>query len=141
VKLAVAALVVLALPAQAQMYKCVDEQGKVNYRDQSGPGCKPVDIRPSPPMSGSLQRPAEDLAARDAELRRRQLERDDAAGKDRIALEERRRRCQELRVESHGLGSGVPIYSYNEKGEKMYMDDAVRERRLAAVRESLRGCP
>jgi len=56
VKLAAAALVVLALPAQAQMYKCVDEQGKVDYRDQSGSGCKPVDIR-------------EDLAARDAELR------------------------------------------------------------------------
>jgi len=69
VKLAAAALVVLALPAQAQMYKCVDEQGKVDYRDQSGSGCKPVDIRASPPISGSLQRPAEDLAARDAELR------------------------------------------------------------------------
>src|SRR5947199_8715325 len=51
-----AVVLVPALPAQAQMYKCVDEQGKVDYRDQSGSGCKPVDIR-------------EDLAARDAELR------------------------------------------------------------------------
>jgi hypothetical protein len=141
VKLAAAALLVLALPAQAQMYKCVDEEGKVNYRDQSGPGCKPVDIRASPPMSGSLQRPTEDLATRDAQLRRRQLERDDAAAKDRVALEERLRRCQDLRIEAYGLGSGVPIYSFNEKGEKMYMEDAARERRLAAVRDNLRGCP
>ena len=140
-KLAAAALVFLTLPAQAQMYKCVDEHGKVDYRDQPGSGCKPVDIRASPPMSGSLQRPAEDFAARDAELRRRQLQRDEAAAKDRIAEEQRLRRCQDLRVEAYGLGSGVPIYSFNEKGEKIYIDDAVRERRLAAVRESLRGCP
>ena len=46
-----------------------------------------------------------------------------------------------LRVESYGLGSGVPIYSFNEKGEKMYMDDALRERRLAELGDSLRGCP
>lgn len=140
-KLAAAALLCLALPAQAQMYKCVDEHGKVDYRDQPGTGCKPVDIRPSPPISGALQRPAEDFAARDAELRRRQLQRDQAAAKDRIAEEERLRRCQDLRVEAYGLGSGVPIYSFNEKGDKIYMDDAVRERRLAALRESLRGCP
>jgi hypothetical protein len=140
-KLAAAALLLLALPAQAQMYKCVDEHGKVDYRDQPGSGCKPVDIHASPPLSGSLQRPAEDFAARDAELRRRQLQRDEAAAKDRIAEEERLRRCQALRVEAYGLGSGVPIYSFNDKGEKVYMEDAVRERRLAAVRESLRGCP
>jgi len=113
----------------------------VNYRDQPGSGCKPVDIRASPPMSGSLQRPAEDLAARDAQLRARQLERDEASAKDRIALEERLRRCQELRIEAYGLGSGVPIYTFSDKGEKMYMEDAARERRLAAVRENLRGCP
>jgi hypothetical protein len=54
---------------------------------------------------------------------------------------ERLRRCQDLRIEAYGLGSGVPIYSFNEKGEKMYMEDAARERRLAAVRDNLRGCP
>ncbi len=140
-KLAAVALLLLALPAQAQMYKCVDEHGKVDYRDQPGTGCNSIDIRPSPPMSGSLQRPVEDFAARDAELRRRQLQRDEAAAKDRIAQEQRLRRCQDLRVEAYGLGSGVPIYSFNEKGDKVYMDDAVRERRLAAVRDSLRGCP
>ena len=140
-RLAAAALVLFALPAQAQMYKCVDAQGRVDYRDQPAAGCKAVDIRASPPISGSLQKPGEDLAVRDAELRRRQLERDAAAVKEREQREALAQRCAVLRQEQSMLTSGLRIVGYNAQGERVFMDDAERARRLAEVTQELGGCP
>jgi hypothetical protein len=141
VKLAAAALVLLALPAQAQMYKCVDAQGKVDYRDQPAAGCKAADIRASPPISGSLQKPAEDLAVRDAELRRRQVERDAALAREREQRAALAQRCVALQQERAMLTSGLRIVEYNAQGERVFLDDAVRERRLAELTQELRGCP
>lgn len=137
-KLAAAALLALALPAQAQLYKCVDEHGRTRYSDQPAAGCKAVDIRPSPPPSGSLQGSQESFAVRDAELKRRQLERDAAAAQEHEAKE---RHCADLRRESVVLSSGARISKLNEQGERVYLDDASRDRRLAQVTQELRGCP
>jgi len=138
VKLAAAALLALALPAQAQLYKCVDEHGKTNYSDQPAAGCKAVDIRPSPPASGAVQGGPESFAVRDAELKRRQLERDAAAAQEHEVKE---RRCAELRRENVVLSSGARISSLNAQGERVYLDDANRDRRLAELAQALRGCP
>jgi len=42
----------IALDADAQMYKCVDERGKIQYTDKPQAGCKESAIKPSPPLSG-----------------------------------------------------------------------------------------
>ncbi len=132
------ALLLVPLGAQAQLYKCVDEHGKTNYSDQPAAGCKAVDIRPSPPLSGTVRGSPENFAVRDAELKRRQLERDAAAAQEREAKE---RRCAELRRENVVLSSGARISKLNEQGERVYMDDASRDRRLAQLAQELRGCP
>lgn len=136
------ALVVLllfatALPVQAQMYKCVDAKGGTRYGDRPGPGCQPVDIRPSPPISGEVKAREENFAVEDAELKRRLLERDEAQAKARAADEER---CASLRRENTVLSSGVPIRRFNDKGEAVFMDDAVRDNRRAELAQALRGC-
>ena len=131
----------MAAPAQAQMYKCVDERGHAYYRDQPGSGCKPVDIRASPPISGEAKGRKEDFATQDAELRRRQLERDATATKEREARAALDSRCNSLRRQNSILASGVPIVNYNDKGERVYMEDAERERRRAELAEQLRSCP
>jgi hypothetical protein len=142
VKLAAAALLVLALPAQAQMYKCVDEQGKVNYRDQSGPGCKPVDIRASSPISGkAAAAPTPSYVEQDAQIRRRLLEREQTADAERRARDALTRRCAGLRQEHAVLTSGRRIVEFTAQGDRVFMDDAVRERRLAQVTQELRSCP
>ena len=135
------ALLVVALPAQAQMYKCVDEHGKTRYADQLGAGCKPVDIKPSPPLSGEAAPRKDDFATQDAELKRRLLERDEAATREREQREAVERRCADLRRQNTVLASGIPIADVNSKGEKVYMDDASRERRLAELASQLRSCP
>jgi hypothetical protein len=134
------ALVALLVPlcAQAQLYKCVDEHGRTNYRDQPAAGCKAVDIRPSQPLSGALQGSQESFAVRDADLKRRQLERDASAAQER---ETKERRCADLRRENIVLSSGARISKLNEQGERVYMEDASRDRRLAQLAQELRACP
>ena len=136
-----ALLLAFALPAQAQMYKCVDEHGRTRYSDQPALGCKEVDIRPSPPLSDEVKAREENFALQDAELKRRQLEREAAATKAREEREARESRCASLRRQQVMLGSGVRITSANAQGEREYMDDATRERRLAMLAQELRGCP
>ncbi|TAK85331.1 MAG: DUF4124 domain-containing protein [Betaproteobacteria bacterium] len=138
------ALLVLVLfgaaAAHAQMYKCVDERGVTQYSDKPRPGCKggPVDIRPIPPISGSLNERSEDFARDDADFNRRQNERERAAAKERAEL---RARCSALRQEQARLSSGRRLAQVNDKGERVYLPDEVRDQRLAQVRDALRGCP
>ena len=47
--LALAVLAMLALPAEAQLQKCIDERGRVHYSDKPIPGCKPTAQQPAPP--------------------------------------------------------------------------------------------
>ena len=128
---------VLAAPVQAQMYKCVDGRGVTRYTDGPGPGCKEVDIRGSPPISGSIRAPERDLAKEEADFRRRQVERETSAERERQALEQR---CSRVRREQASLASGR-VARINEKGEREYMDDAVREQRLAQLQREASGCP
>jgi len=140
-KLAALLVLALSLPAHAQMYKCVDEGGHAYYRDQPGAGCREVDIRASPPMSGTVREREPDFASQDAELRRRMLQRDAAAEKERAQRERLESRCASLRRQDSILSSGVPIVNYDDRGERVYMEDSERDRRRARLAEELRSCP
>ena len=52
-------LLALALPAQAQMYKCVDARGKTQYSDKPIPGCRTEKTiaAPPPPAPAPAQAP------------------------------------------------------------------------------------
>ena len=120
------------------MYKCVDERGKINYTDKPQAGCKETAIKPSPPMSGEVRPRREDLGTADAEFKRRQLEREAKEARERKALEQR---CARLLQEKRYLSSGRRISRINDKGERVYLDDATRDQRLAQLEGELRGCP
>jgi hypothetical protein len=140
VKAALALLLMAALPAWAQMYKCTDEQGVTHYADTPLPGCRgrEVDIRPLPPLSGELQPRKEDPARQDAEFKRRQNARAEAEERERTALAAR---CRSLRREQAVLSGGRPLMRFNDQGERAYVPDEERERRLARLREAARACP
>jgi hypothetical protein len=139
--LVVAALLILAWPVHAQMYKCVDERGVTSYSATPRADCKDgkkVDIHGSPPISGSVAPRSANVPQQDADFKRRQIEREQAEVKDKTALGER---CARLRSEQSMLSSGMRVFKTNERGERVYVEDATRDARLAAVREELRGCP
>jgi cell division protein FtsL len=131
-------MLLLPLAADAQMYRCVDERGAIQYTDKPRAGCKATDIRASPPISGKLEERREDFATRDAEFRRRQIEQSTTSASERQALEQR---CARLRYEQGLLSSGGRLAQVTASGERVYLDDATRERRLVSLREQLRACP
>jgi hypothetical protein len=140
---AIVLLLGLAAPAaQAQMYKCVDERGRVTYADKPQPGCKggPVDIQPIPSISGAAPAPAArpENAVQDADLRRRMAEREQRLATEKQALEER---CTKIRQELDWLSSGTRVSRINDAGERVFMDDATREQRIGELRDQARACP
>ncbi len=138
--LALLLLLLAPVPAWAQMYKCVDERGVTHYTDKPRPGCSggPVDIRPIPPVSGQESSRSNSLAGEDADFKRRQIQREQAEARERTAAAHR---CANLRSEYALLDSGVPIIKSNERGERVYMEDATRDARMAQIREQMRACP
>jgi hypothetical protein len=134
-------LLVMGLPAQAQMYKCVDARGKIQYTDKPLEGCKESDIKGSPSLSGELRPPPQDLPKEDADLKRRLIENEQAARKEREERVQLAARCARLRSDLQFYSAGGRIASMNAQGEREYMDDATREKRIAALRDQLRLCP
>ena len=128
--------------AQAEMYKCVDERGKVSYEDKSRTGCKRVDIQGSPPISGKLEAGSSDPAAANADFKRRQIERERANEAEARAREQEARRCAAVRDEIARLNNGRRLVEKTTPtGERVYMDDQTREQKIAEASAGLRGCP
>ena len=138
------ALLLAAAPAAAQMYKCVDAKGVTSYSDKpcppGGKG-KQVDIRPIPSISGGTPQappPPEDPKRQDADFKRRQLERAQAEAAGKAEME---KHCERLRREEALLSGGGRVARITAKGERVYMDDAARDKRLAEIRDEIRACP
>jgi len=137
--LALGALLV-TLPATAQMYKCVDARGVVQYSDKPSPGCKggPVDIQPIPSLSGHGTTPPPSASQQDTDFRRRQIERERQESSEKAAQMER---CTRVRQELAWLSASTRVSRINDAGERVYLDDAAREARLADLRQQARNCP
>jgi hypothetical protein len=137
--LALGALLV-ALPASAQMYKCVDARGVVQYSDKPSAGCKggPVDIQPIPSLSGHGPTPPPSASQQDTDFRRRQIERERQESSEKAAQMER---CTRVRQELAWLSASTRVSRINDAGERVYLDDAAREARLADLRQQARNCP
>ena len=137
--LALGALLV-TLPATAQMYKCVDARGVVQYSDKPSPGCKggPVDIQPIPSISGQGTTPPPTATQQDTDFRRRQIERERLEASEKAALVQR---CARVRQELEWLSASTRVSRINDAGERVYMDDATRESRLAQLKQQIRDCP
>ena len=135
-KLLAGLLLVAALDAHAQLYKCVDQDGKTRYTDKPSAECKATAIKGNPATSGAPER-REDLGAEERDFQRRQAEQQANQKKEQQALAQR---CARLRQERAFLGSGQRIVRIDAKGERTYLDDAVRDQRLGQLDSELRNC-
>src|SRR5688500_20172099 len=91
-------LALVSTAATAQMYKCVDARGVVQYSDKPSPGCNggPVDIHPIPSISGQRTTPAPSASQQDTDFKRRQIERERQETNDKAGQPER---CPRVRQE------------------------------------------
>src|SRR5688500_535939 len=133
-------LALVSTAAAAQMYKCVDARGVVQYSDKPSPGCNggPVDIQPIPSLSGQGTTPAPSASQQDTDFKRRQIERERQESNEKAAQMER---CSRVRQELAWLSAATRVSRINDAGERVYMDDAARESRLAQLKQQIRGCP
>jgi len=129
------ALLLLALPAQAQMHKCVDERGVTHYTDKPRPGCQggEVDIRGQEPISGKVAPGKEDLGAAERDFQRRQIQRGGEEAAEAKRQREQARRCVSLRSEAQRYSAQRRIATTDAKGERLFMDDAAREAKIAQL--------
>ena len=141
---AVCAAACAALPAVAAMYKWVDENGRVVYGDTPPPGAKAEKITvTTPPADPNAVR---DMAAKDAELKKAQQQRDDDAAKQEKSRADQnllRRQCQQAAGRLKAMrDDSQNVYVYDEKGEKVMLDAAARQAQIAQNEKVMRdmGC-
>lgn len=141
----------VSAPALAQ-YSWIDDHGTRVFSDHPPPpGTPPSRILKAP--RGTTATPAEPtetakpaaptLADRDADFRKRAAERD---ADERKTAEEAQRKadnaaqCAAARRSEAVLTSGVRVADMDDKGERVFVTDDEKARRLAQVRRVLAGC-
>lgn len=141
---ALCAVACSALPAAAAMYKWVDENGRVVYGDTPPPGAKAEKITVTTPAADPNA--VRDMAAKDAELKKAQQQRDDDAAKQEKSRADQnllRRQCQQAAGRLKAMrDDSQNVYVYDEKGEKVMLDTAARQAQIAQNEKVMRdmGC-
>ena len=127
------------------IYKWVDEQGRTVYSDTPPPGkaAQPVGIPPQPPKE-VLERAHQQRLEKQRQERQRHTEREEAtksqksqeAAAEREALA-RKQRCILARQNLHTLQMQKAVYSINEKGERVFLDDKMRAAEIERMKKEV----
>ncbi len=140
------ALLLLAAPAQAQLYKWVDANGRVQYSDR-----KPTDTRQQPQevrntvssigsQSTGAAAGGKSAADLDKDFQKRRQEQADAQQKQQQAAAEQKQNseaCDSARRNLAALNSGQRIARFNQQGEKTYLDDSNRVRETERAQQQV----
>jgi len=141
IRLAAACAALALLPAHG-IYKWVDEKGVTHFSEQPpADGRKATKVEPKVTPPSSDARPKEDWKQREMEMRKQRIEREQKDDR-RKAVEhnrsaERRNRCARAQRRLHIVSSQVPVYSVNEKGERVYLEDKDRAAEAADWRRKV----
>jgi hypothetical protein len=137
------ALSLIGLNAHAGLNKWVDAEGKVHYSDSPPPEVK-VQTVPNISGKGQTEAPAsyspKSYAEREAELKKSKLEKEETAQKKAqqdAQAETKKRNCDAARQNARSLEEGGRIFTYDEKGERTYMEDGARAQRLDEARKAI----
>jgi hypothetical protein len=135
--LALAALLAAAA-AHAQVYRWVDEQGKVHYgeRPPSGAKASPVQDKlgtpPGAPPGAPAPKAAPDASQQEREFQRRRVEREQKEARDQQAAERAKQQCEREKTRLAQLRNVRRIQSgVDEKGNLRYMSDGERADAIA----------
>lgn len=131
--------------AFAALNKWVDEDGKVHYSDQPPPAnVKSKVLRSTAgtpePAAASEPAAAKTIVEREAELKKAQQAKKEAA--DKAALEQEQEEamktnCLAYQKNLRALQEGMRITDVDASGERYYVDDEERQRRIAIAQEGI----
>ena len=138
--LALAALLA-AMPAAAQtMYKWVDEKGVTHFSQEPPTDAKAekkatkVTPKVIPPSGGGAYDPNA-WKAREAEARKRGIERGQQAQAGAKDDAQKAEECERARSRLGMLQTTAPIFRTNADGSRTYMEDKTREAEIARAKE------
>jgi len=136
----------LVLPVQAEVYKWTDEQGRVHFSDK--PPSKDVpEYQLRTPASAESTSSQESLT--DAERRARQKRLSDSLEADRREKQQaetthkqqqvrREHNCKIARAELTASKRANLVYDYDKQGNRVYYDDAKKQKYLESKRAAVR---
>jgi len=134
----------VSLSAQAGLNKWVDENGKVHYSDSPPMGAQVESVR-NITGKGQEAAPADysskTYSQREAELKKARQEKKEASEKSALEAAQKQARqqnCAAARENLRALESGARLVTYDENGEKRFLDDADREQRLDSARTAVK---
>ena len=140
---ATAVAVMFAPIAGAQLYKYIDKDGKTVYTDQPpmNAQAKPVAAPPPPPATAGTKAGAagnKSAAERDKDPEKSRESAKEAAKKQEEAAQKQKlaeERCTQAQSTLQQFSGGGRLMKYNDKGERVYMDDEEIAKGLQAARQ------
>jgi len=138
----IALLLAVSSAGMAQMYKWRDASGRIQYSDTPPPaGAKEVQEMRKPQAPPPSAAPAaKSVADQDAAFRKRTAEREESRVKQAKAEEDeaiRLRNCEQARGQAAALQTGGRMARFNDKGERIAIDDNERERSIAEAQRAI----
>lgn len=148
-------LLALALPVHAQLYKWVDADGKVHYSDKPPPANakkeQTLNIRttpaeaPAPAATEGEGKPAEAKPAataltpaeREMEYRKRKVEEEQKKQKAEAEQKHMQDNCLNAQRRARTYTEAGRIYTVDEKGDRVYLDDEARMRNLQDAQQEI----
>jgi hypothetical protein len=132
-----AAALLVATPAGAQLYKWTDANGRVQYSDRPPPPGRKADTvstanvstvtgNPTPAAQPGATGEPKSAADREQDFRKRRAEQEEAQKKQQKLAEETRARqadCQQAQRQLTALQSGQRMATVDEKGERRFLED------------------
>lgn len=130
-------------PVHAELYKWVDEQGKIHYSDQPS-GVKPKSETklniPNQPSSSSSAEGAKSWQEKDLEFKKRQASAAEKAAKEQKEAQEaktKRENCEKAKLNQAQLESIAPVYTFDPTTGRRYLNDAQRTEAIASAKKSV----
>jgi hypothetical protein len=127
-----AALLAAPFVAVAGPYKCTAADGKVSFQDQpcqAGATGSQITIKTTQPDPNAT--PPKRMTARD--LPSTKASDEQKARNEQIDAHNRAVRCNSARRSLGVLKEQRPVFKYNNKGERVYIDDGTRQSEIASA--------
>lgn len=140
----VVALSLVAISSsQADVYRYVDKNGHVQYTDK--PETLPAELLAKlksqrTDNSAIADRVAADLKARDAAAKAQEAANKAATDKtktDQVTAADKANRCAQARNQYAAITTTGRVFTVDDKGERVYMDDAQLDKARATTKEQM----
>ena len=131
IRIVMLSLLLVPAAASAEMYKWVDEKGRTVYSEQPPPDGKAatkLDIRTSP-GSAPADWKQKEIDSRQTKIVKDQQEQNQKA-QEQNQMTAKKANCIESQRQLAIAQTPRPVYQVDEKGEKVYLDEAARQREI-----------